>query len=426
MTASTPSSDERTSPWTPLSVAVFRWLWIAALVSNVGTVMHTVAAGWQATELTSSPTLIGLVQAAWTVPGFLVALPAGVLADVLDRRAVIVVTHVVSIALAGVLGALAFGHVLSVALLLLLTFLLSVAATIAAPAFMALTPELVGMAELPKAIGLNSVSMNVAQSAGPALAGLVIALGGPGAVFVVNAVTYVGIVIVVRRSRGEPTPAAGHEGFGTAVRAGVRYVVHSGRLVGLAGRLAINMAGTSSLVALLPVVARQRLHVSPSSFGLLATAVGVGAVGAVWLLPRLAVVVSPDTVATAGALIWSCGAVVVGTTTSIGSALGGLVLAGAGTMAVMNTIFSTYTLVLPSWVRGRASSIAMLSVWLGASAGAAAWGALASATGVARCLLVAAGVHAALALGARVVLPIGQPPTTHEAPTADELPIAGV
>ena len=189
------------SPWSPLRIRIFRALWIAGLVSNIGTFMHIVAASWTMTTLSDSPTLVGLVQTAWAVPGFLLALYAGALADIIDRRQLIAITQLIALAVAGTLAILQWTDNLSIELLLVGTFLESVALTIAAPAFMALTPELVGTERLAQAIGLDAVSRNISQSIGPALAGAIIAATNPGAVFALNAVSYIGIVIVVQKNK---------------------------------------------------------------------------------------------------------------------------------------------------------------------------------------------------------------------------------
>jgi MFS family permease len=402
------TAESATGPWSPLRVRLFRSLWIAGLVSNIGTFMHTVAAGWSITDLTRSPTLVSLVQTAWTVPGFLLALLAGALADVLDRRRLMITTQLASMVIAATLGAFELSHHLTVPLLLLFTFLLSTAGTLAAPAFMAVTPELVDRSELPKAIGLNSISTNIAQSAGPALAGIVIAISGPGAVFLVNAASFLGIVLVVRQwhpTRDTTLPA---EHIGAAMRTGVRYVRNSPRLQLLALRLILSITATSALAALLPIVARGRLGVSAGQFGLLSTATGAGAVAAVWVLPRLNRVTTPDIVACIAAAVWAVGTAVFAIATALPIALCGLLLTGAGAMATMNVLFSMYTVLLPSWIRGRASSVAMLTVWLGASVGAVAWGALAANTSAGTALLFAAGGHVAVTLLATIALPIGQ------------------
>ena len=395
----------RPNPWSPLRVRLFRALWIASLVSNVGTYMHTVAAGWVATDLTDSPALISLVQTAWASPGFLLALVASAIADALDRRRVILVTQLVAMALAVSLGVLDATGALDMPLLLLLTFLLSAVLTVAAPAFMAVTPDLVGPDDLPQALGLNAISTNLAQSAGPAVAGAIIAVAGTGAVFTVNALSFLGIVFVVLRHR-LPVVEVEREPMGAAMRTGVRFVVQSPRLRVLAVRLLLTMVLSSALVALLPVVARSSLEVSGGEFGLLSAAMGVGAVAAVWLLPRLNARVSPDVVASLAAGSWAAGVLVVALTTTPAVAMAGLLLVGAGMMATVNVLFAAYTLLLPSWVRGRASSVAMLVVWLGTSVGATAWGALAGGTSVRTTLVASAVAQVAVTVVSGWVLPI--------------------
>ena len=359
---------ESVSPWSPMRLALFRSLWLAGLVSNLGTFMHYVAAGWAITTLTRSPSQVSLLQAAGTVPGFLVALLAGALADVVDRRRLIIATQACSVTIAGALGLLAQTGHLTALLLLVLTFLLSTVATLAAPAFMAVTPELVSPDELPKALALNSVSTNIAQSLGPALAGLVIAASGPGAVFLVNAASFVGVILVFRHYRPAHDETLPAEQIVAAIRTGVRYFANSSRLQVLAARLALAMTVTSALPALFPLIARTRLNASAGEFGLLATASGLGAVTAVWWLPRFRRVAPPDMVAGTAAVVWALGAVGLVATRSLLVALVGLVLAGAGSMATMNVVFSMYTVLLPSWVRGRASSVVMISPGLALSA----------------------------------------------------------
>jgi predicted MFS family arabinose efflux permease len=318
---------------------------------------------------------------------------------------VILVTQLVAMALAVSLGVLDATGALDMPLLLLLTFLLSAVLTVAAPAFMAVTPDLVGPDDLPQALGLNAISTNLAQSAGPAVAGALIAVAGTGAVFTVNALSFLGIVFVVLRHR-LPEVTVEREPMGAAMRTGVRFVLDSPRLRVLAVRLMLTMVLSSALVALLPVVARSSLEVSGGEFGLLSAAMGVGAVVAVWLLPRLNARVSPDVVASLAAGSWAAGVLVVALTTTPAVAMAGLLLVGAGMMATVNVLFAAYTLLLPSWVRGRASSVAMLVVWLGTSVGATAWGALAGATSVRSTLIASALAQVVVTVASAWVLPI--------------------
>ena len=406
----TTETVDDSGPWAPLRIRLYRALWIAGLVSNIGTFMHLVAASWAMTLVTDSPTLVGLVQTAWAVPGFLLALHAGAFVDMIDRRRLIVATQIAALAVAAVLGVLQATGNLPPLGLLAGTFLESVALTVAAPAFMALTPELVGPHRLAQALGLDSISRNIAQAVGPAIAGGVIALSGPGAVFGLNALSFVAVVIAVRGYHPPARAREQREPLGTVIRAGVRFIVGSLPLRRLATRLALSSTTTAALAALLPVVATSRLDVGSGGFGVLAAGLGVGSVVAVWVLPRIRAVQRPERAVLLAALVWSCGAALLAIGTQMCVAIVAVLLAGAGMMGVMNVLFATYTVQLQPWVRGRGSAIAMLMVWLGASAGAAGWGAAASAFGVRTAVLAAAVTNIVVAVAARWFLRIAAAP----------------
>jgi MFS family permease len=402
------------NPWSPLRVQIFRSLWIASLVSNIGSTMHTVGASWAMTSLTKSPVVVSLVQTAWAVPGFLVAIPAGAFADVLDRRRLILFSQSTSLAFAGALGVLeATGH-LTVPLLLAGTFLLSSVMTISAPAFMALTPELVGTDELAQAIGLNNIAYNGAQSVGPAIAGVVIAASGAGAVFILNAVSFLGIILVVWRYRPAQRGPQSTERLGDAMLSGLRYFRTQPHLRVFAVRIFLTFLITSSVVALLPVDARARLHTSPGEFGFLAAALGIGAIFAVWLLPHARSRASADTIVLGAAVVWAAGTGLIAMSTTLPLTLAGTVLAGVAAMAALNLTFSMFMLMLPNWIRGRASSVSMLMVWLGSSLGALGWGALASHLGLRTTFITAALVHVAIVAEASVWFRLGEPEPTTE------------
>lgn len=394
------------SPWSPLRIRVFRALWIAGLVSNIGTFMHIAAAGWTMTTLTESPTLVGLVQTAWAVPGFLLALHAGALADMIDRRRLISLTQIVALFIAGALAMMQWFDQLSVNWLLAGTFFESVALTISAPAFMALTPEIVDVEHLPQAIGLDSVSRNIAQSVGPALAGGIIAVINPGAVFALNAISFIGIVVVAQRFKSTAVREPRAQGVNHAIGEGIQHIVGAVHLRNVALRLTVVLGATSALTAVMPVFARNNLHASASGFGLLSGALGVGSVAAVWVLPRVRGAMSSEMVVLCAAAVWSCGTAIFANTAVMWVAVGAMLICGLGTMAMLTTMFSTFMVQLPDWVRGRGSSLAMLMVWLGASVGAFLWGLSASTFGVSTALTASAGANIAIALLNRLVLPL--------------------
>ena len=400
------TTDLAAGPWSPLRVRVYRWLWIAGLVSNVGTFMHLVAANWTIATLSSSPTLVSMVQASWAVPGFLLALHAGAFADLLDRRKFIIATQVAALLVAAALAVAQRSGAMTPTVLLAGTFLESMALTFAAPAFMALTPELVDAQTLPQAIGLDGISRNAAQTVGPALAGGVIAFAGPGAVFALNAVSFLGVIAVVNAYRGGAVRPTRPEAVNAAIRVGVRYVGSRAVLRNPIIRLATMTAVGAGLAAVMPLVARQRLHVSAGGFGLLSAALGLGSVGAVWLLPRLHAARYPERAVLIAALVWSGGTALFAAGEQLWVGALALLLAGAGTMGMLNVLFSNYTLTLEGWVRGRGSALAMLMVWLGTSVGAVAWGGIATGVGVRQALFIAAGLNVVVALVAPLIAPV--------------------
>jgi MFS family permease len=386
---------------------MYRSLWIAALVSNIGTFMHIVAAGWAMTSLTDSPTLVGLVQTSWAVPGFVLALHAGAFADMVERRRLIAATQVLALGIAAVLGVLEMTGNLGVTTLLVGTFLESVALTVAAPAFMALTPQLVGTQYLSQAFGLDSVSRNIAQSVGPALAGAVIAFTSPGAVFVLNAVSFVGILIVVRKFPKFTVQVESASKINHVIKDGIKHVVRTAQLRNIALRLALVLCATASLNSVLPVVAKESLNVGSGGFGILAGALGVGSVLAVWLLPILRKKLNAELLAVATTFVWAGAAVGFAQSSSLLTAVPALLLCGATLMVLMNVLFSTFIAQLPDHLRGRGSSIGMLMAWLGTSVGAFAWGFTASSTSVRVALIASAAVTAGIGVLNRVALPLG-------------------
>lgn len=362
------------------------------------------------TTITDSPTLVGLVQTAWAVPGFLLALYAGAFADMVDRRRLISITSLLALVVAALMAVLQWSGGLTAELLILGTFLESIALTLSAPAFMALTPELVDEPRLAQAIGLDAVSRNIAQSIGPAIGGAIIAIINPGAVFALNAVSFVGIVLVMQTgkstTRRDLSNSAITSEINQAIKDGVKQIVGTKLLRNLALRLAIVLAVTSVLTAVLPIVAKESLDVASNGYGLLSGALGVGSVAAVWVLPRIRAKLNIETITLSSAGIWSASTVLLSATANMVVALIALFICGACIMAMLNTLFSTFMVRLPSVVRGRGSSLAMLMVWLGIALGTFIWGAVTSSVGIGQALVIAAATNFGLALFNRVALRI--------------------
>src|SRR5690554_5706079 len=212
----------------PLSLPVFRALWIATIISNVGTWMHDVGAGWLMTSLSPSPLLVALVQTATTLPMFLLALPAGALADIVDRRKMLLGAQLLGLLSASLLAVLTLQDLVTPELLLAATFVLGIAAALSAPVFQAIVPELVDKQALPDAIALNSLGVNISRAIGPALGGVIVALAGTPAVFALNAVSVLAVLAVLFTwKRPQTVHNLPPEHFFGAMKAGYRYTRHS-------------------------------------------------------------------------------------------------------------------------------------------------------------------------------------------------------
>lgn len=386
------------SPWSPLRVRAFRTLWLAAIASNLGTWAHEVGAAWLMTSLTPSPTLVALVQAAATLPMFLLALPAGVVADLFDRRKVLLVAQGWMAVSAFLLAIVTFLEQMTPSVLLLLTASLAVGLALSAPAWQAITPELVGFGELPKAVALNSMGFNVSRALGPALGGLLLAAVGPWANFTVNAISFSGVLVVLWRWQREPERSSllPEERFLGALRLGVRYVRHSPRMKTVLLRSGLFVVSASAWWALLPVVARFGLGLGPGGYGLLVGCFGAGAVSAAWLLPPIRKRLDADALSLAASGVFAVSLVAL-SVASRGDSGGTF---GAGVAAVLGggawlTVLSGYNVAaqsaVPAWVRARALSIYMLVFFGGLAIGSTLWGGVAERLGSSWALLVAAG-----------------------------------
>jgi len=204
-----PATGKSMSPWTPLrNSRVFFFLWIATLVSNIGTWMHDVAAGFLVTTLTDSEFIVALMQTAFSLPAFFLLLPSGALADILDRRLYLLTAILGQTVIAALLGFLTLTGLIEVWSLLLLTLLLGVGTAMVMPAWQSIIPEVVRKEDLAGGIALNTMGMNISRVLGAFIAGVILAMAGPGAVFVTNAVTFTFIIIVLVRWKRSPLDTA--------------------------------------------------------------------------------------------------------------------------------------------------------------------------------------------------------------------------
>lgn len=374
----------------PLAHPVFRALWIANVVSMVGTWMHEVGAGWLMTSLTPDPFLVSLVQAATTLPAFLLALPGGALADIFDRRRLLLATQAWACLVAGCLGALTLAGTSSAGVLLAFTFALGVGTALTAPAWLAVISELVPPSGLPAAVTLNGVAMNVSRALGPALGGLVIAAAGPGWAFLLNSVSYLGVVVVLFRwDRPRARRALPAERLFGAVRAGLRYVRHAPAFRAVLWRGGAFILPASAFWALLPLFARAELGQGPEGYGLMVGSVGLGAVLGGTALPKLRRRDRRQLHVPGAWLLFAL------TTASLSElrlfplvclVLG---LTGVAWISLLSSLNTSAQLVVPAWVRGRAVAVYLIVFFGGMAAGSPLWGKVARATSTPTALALA-------------------------------------
>ncbi len=283
-------------------------LWLTWLVANTCMWMNDVAAAWLMTTLTTSPVLVALVQTASTLPVFLLGLPSGALADILDRRRYFMVTQFWVAAVAVVLCAAVLLDGLNAYLLLALTFANGIGLAMRWPVFSAIVPELVERPHLPAALALNGVAMNASRIIGPLLAGAIIASAGSAWVFVLNAVLSLLAGFTIMRWRRQPTPnPLGRERLASAMRVGLQFVRESPPMRAVLWRISVFFLHATALLALLPLVARGLQGGGAGTFTLLLAAMGAGAIGAAMLLPRLRQMMAADQLVTRGTLLQAAG-----------------------------------------------------------------------------------------------------------------------
>lgn len=387
----------------PLRQPLFRALWIATVVSNIGTWMHDAGAGWLMTSLSEAPIMVALVQAATTLPMFLFALPGGALADIVDRRKLLVWAQLWALACAGLLAALTYAGLTGPGVLLALTFAIATGAALSAPAFQAIVPELVPRPVLQEAVALNSLGINIARAVGPALGGLTIAAAGTEAVFALNALSVLGVMVVLLRWRREAAPTTlPAEHFLGALRAGARYARHSPALRAVLVRSLGFFLFASALWAFLPIVARRELGLGPAGYGALLGAMGAGAVVGALLLPRLRPHLGANGLTVWATALYALAALGLSQAGGFAPAAGAMGFAGMAWVAMLSTFNVAAQTAVPGWVRARALAVNLLVFQGAMAAGSTFWGWLAGHAGIPGTLvLAAAGQVLALVLAAR-------------------------
>ena len=378
----------------PLLHPAFRMLWSVWLTANLCMWMNDVAAAWMMTSLTKDPIWVALVQTASTLPVFLLGLPSGALADILDRRRYFIVTQfwVAGVALAMCAVVMAGG--MTPALLLAMTFANGIGLAMRWPVFAAIVPELVARPELPAALGLNGIAMNASRIAGPLIAGAIIASIGTVYVFALNALLSVAAGLVIMRWRREHVPhPLGREPLGSAIRVGIGFVRQSPRVKAVLARIAVYFFHSTAVLALLPLVAHDLdggASGGAATFTVLLACMGGGAIAAVLLLPRLRQAMARDTLVWYGTLLHSATTLAVALSSNLYVTMAAMTFSGMAWIATANSLSVSIQMALPDWVRARGMAIYQMALMGASAAGAAAWGHWASQDGVGNSLTIAA------------------------------------
>ncbi|MEX2367053.1 MAG: MFS transporter [Pseudohongiellaceae bacterium] len=379
-----------TSPWSPLKITTFRYLWLATLVSNIGTWMHEVGAGWLMSELTTSAVLVSLMQTATALPAFFILLPSGALSDILDRRLYLLGANLGMAAVAVTLGVLTISGLINEWSLLGLTLCLGIGTALIMPTWQSIIPEVVPRTELKGAIGLNTLGMNVSRVLGSLIAGGIIAVAGSGVVFICNALTFIFIIgVLVKWRRIAPDTRLPPERFLSAIKTGLRYTRHSPALQSTIFRSIGFYFFASVMWALLPLIARELLQGNELTYSSLFAAISVGAIGSALLLPRFRLYLNNDQLITSAALVFAAGIVVTATVPIHLVALIALFFCGGAWITVMTSAQLSAQTALPNWVRSRGISV-FLTCFMGSLAiGPVVWGGIADLTDLPTAMIIA-------------------------------------
>ncbi|PZW48269.1 putative MFS family arabinose efflux permease [Humitalea rosea] len=404
MTAPAPNA------FAPLRQRTFAIIWAATVVGNIGVFMRDVASSWLVAEISGSPAAVALVQAASTLPIFLLGIPAGVLADILDRRRLLIGTQIGLALVSGLLAVLALTGGLDVTLLVVLTFVGGLGAALAGPNWQAIVPELVPKPLLRDAVALNSLGFNIARAIGPALGGVVLVTFGAAATYGADVLSYVavlGALLWWRRPERKRDGLSEH--FGGGLRAGLRFARASRELHRVLTRAVIFFVCASAVWALLPLVARNLMGGGAGFYGLLLGGIGGGAVAGALVLPRVRRHLSADGILLGAAICVAAVMLALALRPPQALGLAIAVVLGAAWIAALTTFNGIIQAVLPDWVRGRGLAIYLTTFSGAATLGSLAWGALAEATGVAGALVAGAAALVVLAATAgRLRLPSGE------------------
>jgi len=367
----------------PLGGAVFRNLWLASFAANIAMWMNDVTAAWVMTSLSTSPVMVALVQTASTLPVFLLGMPSGAFADIIDHRRYFAATQAWVAANALVLATLSLSDALTAPLLLALTFANGIGLAMRFPVFSAIVPGVVSRDHLGSAMALNGISSNLARVVGPVVAGAILASMGAGAVFVLNTVLAAAAFVTILRWRSIPkTSTLPGERFIGAMRVGLQHVLQSPRMRVVLLRIALFFLQSSALLALLPLVARRVHGAGPTTYTLMLACIGTGAVIAALYFPRWRGRYDRNQFVQYGTMVHAAMSVVAVYSPTVWLAYAAIIVMGMAWISTANSLTLAAQIALPDWVRARGMSIYQMALMGGAAAGSLLWGQVAALSSV--------------------------------------------
>lgn len=404
-------AEKSTSSKNPFAYKAFAVLWVATVLSNIGTWIHDVGAGWLMTSLShSSPAWVSLSQAATTLPVFLLALPSGALADIVNRKKMLVLIQAAMIFVAAGLGVTVALGIATPSSLVCFTFFMGVGAAATAPAWQAIVPNLIPRQVLQQAVALNSLGINISRAVGPVLAALIIAAAGSAAPFFANALSYSIVVTALLWWKAPLTMDSSlpPEYLPGAMRAGVRYVLHSSLLRAPLVKAVSFFVFASAYWALLPVIAKKVLQGDVNLYGMLVGCIGAGAVLSAIFLPRIRRRLSSDVLviaSTIGTAIAMCVFAVVKQPYIVAAFC---LVAGASWIIILTVLNTSVQTGLPNWVRARGLAVFVMVFFGSQTLGSLVWGQVAAHASISIALLTASvGILVAMLLTLRISLPDG-------------------
>lgn len=398
---------QRKSSLAPFQHATFRALWTATLASNLGGLVQAVGAAWLMTSISDSDDMVALVQAATTLPIMIFSLAAGALADNFHRRNIMLTAQIMMMLVSAALAVFAIAGLVSPWLLLTFTFFIGCGTALHNPSWQASMGDIVPREDLPEAVTLNSMSYNLMRSVGPAIGGLIVATAGAASAFALNAISYIPLILALVRWKPQRVPRSlPREAFGSAISAGLRYIAMSPNLLKVLFRGFIFGAGAISILALLPLVARDLVQGGALTYGVLLGSFGSGAIGGALINARLRERWRNETIARASFLVYALSAILLALSRDMWLSCLVLLPAGACWVLTLSLLNVTVQLSTPRWVVGRALAIYQTATFGGMASGSWLWGVIADAQG-ANQSLVASGIVLILGaiIGLRYALP---------------------